>query len=261
VYTGRVCAAIGERKSAWSELATAVINFNPGFPRSLARLLHAAGTPAPRAVRVMRQEFPWISATEIRTELTEVGYPPTEIDSVLAGWVTTYRKIGPTQGQYVTQFWPAAPESLFDDFDAVKDLNQPLSEIIVYRKNGAHIGGIQACYGYSVERKELPLHGATGLWPAESIQIPPDSPITRISGCATWNHEIRIGGLRFFTKGAEDPFKEIGNPYPNDNDYPFSFEAQPGEVVLAFFGAAYPGSSDQGVPFLGSLGVWMKHTG
>ena len=76
---------IGGRKTAWSESATAVIDLNPPFPTpySLARLLHAAGTSTRRAVLLLRLEFPWISASEIRIALTGIGYPSAEIDSVL----------------------------------------------------------------------------------------------------------------------------------------------------------------------------------
>jgi hypothetical protein len=67
----------------WSESATAV--FDPPFPTpySLARLLHAVGTSTRRAVLLLRLEFPWISASEIRIALTGIGYPSAEIDSVL----------------------------------------------------------------------------------------------------------------------------------------------------------------------------------
>jgi hypothetical protein len=68
---------------------------------------------------------------------------------------------------------------------------------------------------------------------------------------------MRLNSLRFFRDGSDAPFKEVGAFY---NQFPFAFEADPGEEVFAFFGATYPDGPNER-PILAWLGVWMKHTG
>jgi len=270
LYTARVRVMVSECKTAWSESASFVISEAVGTDmKFVAQLIRTAEMPAPRAVQVLKQQFPSISQTNIRYELTKMGYPLAEVDSVFASWVTKYRKTETSQRQIVGATHLALPELAFDD--AMKRLSLSLSEINVYRQKVAsfsgenwYICGIQAVYGYGSERISLPVHGVVSPW-SEGIHIGPNSRITRISGDATTLfdaegvHPVRLNSLCFFFDGSDSPIKEIGR---SSNEYPFSFEAKPGEEVCAFFGATYAdGSIPYTGPILASLGVWMKYNG
>jgi hypothetical protein len=74
-----------------------------------------------------------------------------------------------------------------------------------------------------------------------------------------YNKPIRLSSIRFFFDRSDRSIKEVGSSW---GEFPFSFEAEPGEEVFAFFGATYVGD---GIPYTGPipawLGIWMKHTG
>jgi hypothetical protein len=268
VYTGRVRTTFGGRTTRWSEPATTVVTTSAPGAATLARLLHAARTPALSAIGVLRQEISWISTTEIQAVLTHEGYPAAEIDAELASWVASFRKIGPSSGQDGRQ--QTMEDAHFDDLEAAKKLGLPLSEIIVHVRN-FYVCAIQACYGYGAQRTVMPLHGATFNAAAHSIHVPIDAPITRVAGSASVHStnppEMRVVGLSFYAKGSNVPFRQIGHPNAGSRDVAFSFDMEPGEVLQAFFGATYGnrnggtgGWDEAGAKYLGSFGVWVQKT-
>ncbi|MEJ8848336.1 hypothetical protein [Variovorax rhizosphaerae] len=170
------------------------------------------------------------------------------------------RRLGPSRGQDGTRF--TQPESAFDDIELVQELKLPLTEIVVYMMD-FYVCALEACYGHGEQRKVL-LRGATTYRStSERIQVPPGG-ITRISGCAAkrgramW--DMRVCGMAFFTAQSGQPFAQVGHVNAGSADTPFSFDALPGEAILAFFGWTYAGSQAEmdelGTGFLGSLGAW-----
>jgi hypothetical protein len=137
----------------------------------------------------------------------------------------------------------------FDDTAAAVALGQPLSRIRV--RSGNIVDAVQAFYGSAASA--FPSHGGTGGG-ATDVVLDPGDAVTGVSGYwGSWFGGVYVLQLTLATRAGRSygPFGDRAYAGPGTA---FSFQAAPGESLLAFAGAVGMGNNGQS-QYLGSLGV------
>lgn len=218
-----------------SELAIALKdpqNFPNLTALQMGQVLKAAGV------------FPAITAQQMQDALTAAAYSPTDVTTAIAQLfpqpTTSYRRLG---------LAGATGQMPFDDNDVATG-GQPLTQLNI--RHGNIIDHIQAYYG--TPPVAAPAHGGGG---GGATVVPlTNDPVVEVSGyTGYW-----FGGsyvLQITVRTKSNTFGPYGDMAYAQSSTPFSFQVEPNEQIVGFFGSAAYGNNGQSV-FLGSLGVIVK---
>lgn len=218
-----------------SELAVALKdpqNFPNLTALQMGQVLKAAGV------------FPAITAQQMQDALTAAAYSAPDAAAAVAQLfpqpTTSYRRLGPAG---------ATGQMPFDD-NTVATGGQPLTQLNV--RHGNIIDHIQAYYG--TPPVAAAAHGGGGG--GATVVTLANDPIVEVSGyTGYW-----FGGsyvLQITIRTKSNVFGPYGDMAYAQSSTPFSFQVEPNEQIVGFFGSATYGNNGQSV-FLGSLGVIVK---
>jgi hypothetical protein len=202
------------------------------------------------SVLIDPQVFPDLSRDDLTAALAATErYTAQQIADAVAALFARPRAIGPVGGG---DFYYGPPID-FNDLTFALQVGQPITALNL--RAGDIIDAIQAVYGGG---QPAPSHGGDGGTLHQVLFQPADLLATVKGYYGTWFEAIYIVQLTLVTRSGQ-VFGPYGMQTPEGYSE-FSFDADPDEHIVAFFGQVAPGLRYNVPPtlFVDQLGVYAK---